>query len=106
MLGLQQHQHEMFGNMGSPLDYDKASPQKLDSSPMHHQDLSMTFQGNMETIGSTNGVQQQQRKKDDVVLLQSQTLNSTEMGNPSSTTSKKNEKKKSDNNGVKKKKTR
>lgn len=106
MLGLQQ-QHEMFGNMGSPLDYgDKSSPQKLDGSPMHHQDLSMTFSGNMENIGSTNGVPQQQRKKEDVVLLQSQTLNSTEIANASSTTSKKTEKKKNDNNGVKKKKTR
>ncbi|KAL1512568.1 hypothetical protein ABEB36_002142 [Hypothenemus hampei] len=104
MLGLQQ-QHEMFGNMGSPLEYDKASPQKVDGSPMHHQDLSMTFQGNMENIGSTNGVQQQ-RKKDDVVLLQSQSLNTTEIANASSTTNKKNEKKKNENNGVKKKKTR
>lgn len=109
MLGIQQ-QHEMFANMGSPLNYDKSplnydksSPQKLDNSPMHHQDLSMTFQNNMEPVGSTNGVQQ--RKKDDVVLLQSQTLNTTEIANASSTTTKKNEKKKNDN-GVKKKKTR
>ncbi|XP_066260556.1 retinal homeobox protein Rx-A [Euwallacea similis] len=103
MLGLQQHQHEMFSNMGSPLEYDKASPHKMDnSSPMHHQDLSMTFQGSMENIGSTNGVSSQQRnKKEDVVLL-----NSTEIANASSTTSKKSEKKKSENNGVKKKKTR
>ncbi|CAG9768659.1 unnamed protein product [Ceutorhynchus assimilis] len=105
MLGLQQHQHEMFAGMGSPLDYEKSSPQKLDGSPMHHQDLSMAFQGAMDTIGSTNGVHQQ-RKKEDVVLLQSQTLNSTEIANASSTTSKKSVKKKNDNNGVKKKKTR
>ncbi|ENN78432.1 paired box protein Pax-6 isoform X2 [Dendroctonus ponderosae] len=104
MLGLQQ-QHEMFGNMGSPLEYDKAPPQKMDGSPMNHQDLSIAYQANMEPIGSTNGVPQQ-RKKEDVVLLQSQNLNSTEIGNASSTTSKKNEKKKGENNGVKKKKTR
>lgn len=99
MLGLQQ-QHEMFANM-SPLE----SSQKMDGSPMHHQDLSIAYQANMEPIGSTNGVPQQ-RKKEDVVLLQSQNLNSTEIGNASSTTSKKNEKKKGENNGVKKKKTR
>ncbi|XP_050308818.1 retinal homeobox protein Rx-B [Anthonomus grandis grandis] len=106
MLGLQQ-QHEMFTNMGSPLEYDKSSPQKLDGSPMHHQDLSMTFQhgGAMDSIGSTNGVQSQ-RKKEDVVMLQSQTLDSTEIVNASSTTNKKSEKKKNEGGGVKKKKTR
>ncbi|EFA04590.1 retinal homeobox protein Rx-B [Tribolium castaneum] len=91
MLGLQQ-QHDMFGNMGSPMEY-KGSPQKLDGSPMH-QELGM-FQG-MEGGG-------QKRKEE--VLLQSQSLSSTEIGN-TTTTQKKNEKKKGDNNGVKKKKTR
>ncbi|XP_030755057.1 paired box protein Pax-6-like isoform X2 [Sitophilus oryzae] len=102
MLGFQQ-QHEMFTNLGSPIDYEKASAQKLDHSPMNHQDLSMTYQTNIENVGTPNGLS---KKKDDVVLLQSQALNSTEIANASSTTSKKNEKKKSDNNGVKKKKTR
>ncbi|XP_076254882.1 homeobox domain-containing protein reversed polarity isoform X2 [Rhynchophorus ferrugineus] len=102
MLGFQQ-QHEMFNNLGSPLDYDKSSPQKLDNSPMHHQDLSMTFQSNIENVGTTNVLP---KKKDDVVLLQSQSLNSTEIANASSTTNKKSDKKKTDNNGVKKKKTR
>ncbi|XP_060518359.1 retinal homeobox protein Rx-B-like isoform X4 [Cylas formicarius] len=101
MLGLQQ-QHEMFGGMGSPLEYSKSSPQKLDNSPMHHEELGM-FQPVIENVGSSNGMQ---RKKDDVVLLQSQTLNSTEMASATSTTSKKNEKKKNETNGVKKKKTR
>lgn len=103
MLGLQ-HQHDMFGNMGSPLEY-KGSPQKLDNSPMspmHHQDLSM-FQQGMENVNNSNGVK---RKNEDVVLLQSQNLSSTEIGNAPTTTTKKNEKKKNDNNGVKKKKTR
>lgn len=97
MLGLQQ-QHDMFTNMGSPLDY-KGSPQKLDS-PMH-QDY---FQQNMENVNNnTNGVK---RKNEDVVMLQSQNLSSTEIGTNTTSTQKKNDKKKNDNNGVKKKKTR
>lgn len=100
MLGLQQ-QHDMFGNMGSPLEY-KGSPQKLDGSPMHHQDLGM-FQPNLENVNNnSNG---SKRKNDDVVMLQSQNLSSTEIGSTQSTPSKKSEKKKNDN-GVKKKKTR
>ncbi|KAJ8972504.1 hypothetical protein NQ314_000148 [Rhamnusium bicolor] len=104
MLGLQQ-QHDMFGNMGSPLEY-KGSPQKLDNSPMspmHHQDLSMFQQGMENVNNNSNSVK---RKNEDVVLLQSQNLSSTEIGNAPTTTTKKNEKKKNDNNGVKKKKTR
>lgn len=98
MLGLQQ-QHDMFSNMGSPMEY-KGSPQKMDNSPMH-QDLGM-FQQGMESVNSSaNGV----KRKNEEVLLQSQSLSSTEIGN-TGTTQKKNEKKKNDNNGVKKKKTR
>lgn len=93
MLGLQQP-HDVFPNMGSP--------QKLDNSPMHPQDLGLFQQQGMDT--TQNGMK---RKGDDVVLLQSQNLSSTEMGNqPTSTQNKKNDKKKTDNNGVKKKKTR
>lgn len=105
MLGLQQ-QHDMFGNMGSPLEY-KGSPQKMEGSPMsplHHQELGM-FQQGLENVNSTsNGVK---RKNEDVVLLQSQNLSSSEIGSTQATptTTKKNEKKKNDN-GVKKKKTR
>ncbi|KAL3281769.1 hypothetical protein HHI36_004970 [Cryptolaemus montrouzieri] len=98
MLGLQ-NQHDMFTNMGSPLEY-KGSP-KMENSPMHHQDLS--FQQGFEAIN--NNVTNGKRKGEDVVLLQSQNLSSTEIGN-TPTTTKKNEKKKTDNNGVKKKKTR
>ncbi|KAJ8983133.1 hypothetical protein NQ317_014708 [Molorchus minor] len=105
MLGLQQA-HDMFGNMGSPMDY-KGSPQKMENSamsPMHHPDMGM-FQQGMENVNSNaNGVK---RKNEDVVLLQSQNLSSTELvGTQPTTTTKKNEKKKNDNNGVKKKKTR
>lgn len=106
MLGLQQ-QHDMFGNMGSPLDY-KGSPQKMEGSPMsplHHQELGMFQQQGLENVNSTsNGVK---RKNEDVVLLQSQNLSSSEIGSTQATptTTKKNEKKKNDN-GVKKKKTR
>lgn len=102
MLGLQQ-QHDMFTNMGSPLDY-KGSPQKLENSPMHHQDLGI-FQQSMENVNNNGGGVK--RKNEDVVLLQSQNLSSSDMG-PTTTqpTQKKNDKKKSDNNGVKKKKTR
>ncbi|CAH2001841.1 unnamed protein product [Acanthoscelides obtectus] len=100
MLGLQQ-QHDMFGNMGSPLEY-KGSPQKLDGSPMHHQDLGM-FQQNLEQV---NNNEAGKRKNEDVVLLQSQNLSSSEIGSTqTTTTTKKNDKKKNDN-GVKKKKTR
>lgn len=99
MLGLQQ-QHDMFTNMGSPLDY-KGSPQKLDGSPMHHQDY---FQQNMENVNNNgNGVK---RKGEDVVMLQSQSLTSSEIGTTTGGGQKKNDKKKNDNNGVKKKKTR
>lgn len=106
MLGLQQ-QHDMFSNMGSPLEY-KGSPQKLENSPMHHQDLGI-FQQGMENVnnnggGGGGGVK---RKNDDVVLLQSQNLSSTDMGSATAQPpAKKADKKKTDNNGVKKKKTR
>lgn len=92
MLGLQQA-HDVFPNMGSP--------QKLDNSPMHPQDLGIFQQQGMDS--TPNGMK---RKGDDVVLLQSQNLSSTEMGNQPTSTQKKNDKKKTDNNGVKKKKTR
>lgn len=99
MLGLQQ-QHDMFSNMGSPIEY-KGSPQKLENSPMH-QDLGMFQQQGLESVNSNaNGV----KRKNEEVLLQSQSLSSTEIGN-TPTTQKKNEKKKNENNGVKKKKTR
>lgn len=112
MLGLQ-NQHDMFANMGSPLEYKtssldykgspleyKTSP-KLDNSPLHHQDLS--FQQSFEAMN--NNVSGAKMKKEDVALLQSQNLSSSDI-KPTTTTQKKNEKKKSDNNGVKKKKTR
>ncbi|XP_049822569.1 homeobox protein ceh-8 isoform X2 [Aethina tumida] len=92
-------QHDMFGNMGSPLEY-KGSPQKLDNSPMH-QDLGL-FQQGMDNVNNNGGTK---RKTEDVVMIQSQNLSSTEIGNPPPAT-KKSEKKKTDNNGVKKKKTR
>ncbi|KAJ8956927.1 hypothetical protein NQ318_014346 [Aromia moschata] len=103
MLGLQQS-HDMFGNMGSPLEY-KGSPQKLDNSPMspmHHPDMGMFQQGVENVHSNANGIK---RKNEDVVLLQSQNLSSTDIGSTPTTTTKKNEKKKNDNNGVKKKKT-
>ncbi|CAH1110259.1 unnamed protein product [Psylliodes chrysocephalus] len=99
MLGLQQ-QHDMFGSMGSPMEY-KGSPQKLDGSPIH-QDLGMYSPG-MENIN--NNSNSAKRKTEDVVLLQSQNLSSTEIGSTQTAPPKKNEKKKNDN-GVKKKKTR
>lgn len=104
MLGLQQQQ-DVFSNMNTTLDY-KGSPQKLDSSGMHH-DLGPLFQqGSLESMSNagSNGVK---RKNEDIVLLQSQSLTLSEI--PTTTTSgttKKNDKKKTDNNGVKKKKTR
>lgn len=107
MLGLQQ-QHDMFGNMGSPLEF-KSSPQKMEGSPMsplHHQELGIfqQQQGLENVNSSSNGVK---RKNEDVVLLQSQNLSSSEIGSTQATptSTKKNEKKKNDN-GVKKKKTR
>ncbi|KRT81545.1 Homeobox domain-containing protein [Oryctes borbonicus] len=101
MLGLQQ-QHDMFTNIGSPLEY-KGSPQKLENSPMH-QDLGI-FQQGMENVN--NNVGGVKRKNDDVVLLQSQNLSSTDMGAQSvQPPPKKSDKKKTDNNGIKKKKTR
>lgn len=102
MLGLQQ-QHDMFGNMGSPLNEYKGSPQKLDGSPMHHQDIGM-FQQGIDSVSNSSGGMK--RKNDDVVLLQSQNLSTSDISNATTTTQKKNEKKKNDNNGVKKKKTR
>ncbi|XP_050500056.1 retinal homeobox protein Rx-B [Diabrotica virgifera virgifera] len=100
MLGIQQ-QHDMFGNMGSPMEY-KGSPQKLDGSPIHHQDLGMYSPGMENINNNSNGVK---RKNEDVVLLQSHNLSSTEIGSTQNTSTKKNDKKKNDN-GVKKKKTR
>lgn len=96
MLGLQQ-QHDMFAAMGSPLDYKQGSPQKMDGSPMHHQELGI-FQQNLDSV--SNGAKR--NKNDDM-------LQSAEVGNTVSTTAsapKKHDKKKGDNNGVKKKKTR
>ncbi|XP_044750975.1 retinal homeobox protein Rx-B [Coccinella septempunctata] len=111
MLGLQ-NQHDMFSNMGSPLEYKtspldykgspleyKTSP-KLENSPLHHQDLS--FQQGFEAMN--NNVSGAKLKKEDVAILQSQNLNSSDI--KPTTTQKKTEKKKTDNNGVKKKKTR
>lgn len=106
MLGLQQH-GDMFGSMGSPLEY-KGSPQKIESSqmsPIHHQELGMFQQGMDSVNNGTNGIK---RKTEDVVMLQSQNLSSNEIGSTqvaTTTTTKKNDKKKNDN-GVKKKKTR
>ncbi|CAH0556516.1 unnamed protein product [Brassicogethes aeneus] len=94
MLGLQQ-QHDMFGNMGSTLEY-KGPTQKLDNSQIH-QDLGL-FQQGMDN--ANNNVQ---RKPEDVVI-QSQNLSSTDTGTVTPIP-KKNDKKKNDN-GVKKKKTR
>lgn len=96
MLGLQQ-QHDMFGNMGSPLDF-KGSPQKLENSPMHHQEF---YTQNLESVNNNS-----KRKNEEVVLLQNQNMTSSEIGATSTTTQKKSDKKKNDNNGVKKKKTR
>ncbi|CAH1117801.1 unnamed protein product [Phaedon cochleariae] len=98
MLGLQQHQQEMFAGLGSP--------QKLEGSPLHHQELGMYSPG-LEGVNGSGGMK---RKNEDVVLLQSQNLSSSEIGSSqgvstTTTTTKKNDKKKNDN-GVKKKKTR
>nr|XP_023015302.1 retinal homeobox protein Rx-B [Leptinotarsa decemlineata] len=102
MLGLQQQQHDMFGGMGSPMEY-KGSPQKMEGSPpLHHQELAM-YSPSLENVN--NGANGVKRKTEDVVLLQSQNLSSSEIGSTQATTTKKNDKKKNDN-GVKKKKTR
>ncbi|KAG5896638.1 hypothetical protein JTB14_009545 [Gonioctena quinquepunctata] len=103
MLGLQQQQqHEMFGSMGTPMEYKGSPQQKIDGSPMHHQEMTM-YQPNLEGVNNNiNGVK---RKPEDVVLLQSQNLSSSEIGSTQATATKKNDKKKNDN-GVKKKKTR
>lgn len=91
MLGLQQP-HDVFSSMGAPLEY---KTQKLDGSPMHHQDF---FPQALESSAKRN-------KTDDVILLQSQGLASGEVSTPPPAP-KKSDKKKGDNNGVKKKKTR
>lgn len=102
MLGLQQQQHDMFANMGSPMEY-KGSPQKLDGSPIHHQDLGGLYTQGIDGLGSSSN--SGKRKNEDVVLLQSQNLSSNEIGSTQNTGTKKNDKKKNES-GVKKKKTR
>lgn len=96
MLGLHQHQNDLFAGMNpSVLEY-KDSSAKIDDTV--HQD----YQQNMDGIVNGN------RKNGDVILLQSQNLSSTALANATSTTTtqKKNDKKKNENGGVKKKKTR
>ncbi|XP_057664456.1 retinal homeobox protein Rx-A [Diorhabda carinulata] len=98
MLGLQQQQHDMFGTIGSPMDY-KETTRKLEGSPIHHQDLNGLYTQGIE--GPNGG----KRKNEEVVLLQSQNLSSSEIGSTQSAGTKKNDKKKNES-GVKKKKTR